>query len=99
MGEAVRLAKTQGGWSNGTAEVFQSWTLLGDPMLSLSVPTQAAPEASHSDSGGHGAFSCSAGADDGKAAPGSMGEIGFLALIFALHYLFNAYRSRRRKQS
>ncbi len=98
MGEAVRAAKTQGGWSNGTAEVFQSWTLLGDPMLSLSVPSQAAPEPLRSEGGGNKAFSCSAGADDGKGAPGSMGEIGFLAFIFALHYMFNAYRTRRRKQ-
>lgn len=99
MGEAVRMAKVQGGWSNGTDEVFQSWTLLGDPMLSLSVPSKSAPEASRADSGGHGAFSCSALADDGKGAPGSMGEIGFLTLIFALHYFLNFYRTRRRKKS
>ena len=97
LGEAARLAKIQGGWSNGTSEVIHSWTLLGDPMLSLKIPAppSTSSEGSHS-SGGSGAFSCSANASGGPAAPGSMGEVGFLALILALHYLLNVYRARRR---
>ena len=103
FGEAARLAKVQGGWSKGTDEVVQSWTILGDPMLGLKMPVQsAAPAANNSsDSGGGGGFlSCSAHAS-GNHADGaeSLCEIIFwVGLLLAFH-LRNQLKARSRAKS
>lgn len=38
LGDAVRLAKIQGGWDPYKGEAVESWTLLGDPMLKMILP-------------------------------------------------------------
>ena len=93
LGDAILQAKLQGGYSTDRAEVINSWTLLGDPMLQVNFPApQPAPAADAPQASGGG---CGTPYSTGKNAPNPYAPIEFLVLLLTMAGATFAGRSRK----